>query len=122
MIMKKLAHALMVSSLTFILGCAASQPPAAGAWDVEWNTPLGALSSVLTLNPDGSGHMVTQGMGAGGPLWGITFEGNTVNFEVTVDAQGQPLLLDFNGTVNGDSLEGSFGSDFGQFAVTGTRK
>ncbi len=119
--MKKLAQVLLVSSLTFIFGCAASQPPAAGAWDVEWNTPLGKLTSVLTLNSDGSGHMATQGMGDG-PLSGIRFDGNTVNFEVTVDAQGQSLPLDFNGTVNGDSIEGSFGSDFGQFALTGTRK
>lgn len=119
--MEKLVHGLIVCSLSFILGCAASQPPAAGAWEVEWNTPLGTLNSVLTLNPDGSGRMATQGLGEG-PLSGITFDGNTVNFEVTVDTQGQSLLLDFDGTVNGDSIEGSFNSDFGDFAVTGTRQ
>lgn len=119
--MKELIHGLIACSLTFILSCAASQPPAAGAWDVEWNTPMGTLTSVLTLYPDGSGRMATQGMGEG-PLSGITFDGNTVDFEVTVDAQGQSLLLDFNGTVNGDSIEGSFDSDFGDFTVTGTRQ
>ena len=119
--MKNVVHGLIACSLTFILGCATSQPPASGDWNVQWNTPLGTLTSVLTLNPDGSGHMATQGMGDG-PLSGITYDGNTVNFAVTVDAQGQSLPLDFNGTVNGDSIEGSFGSDFGDFALTGTRR
>ena len=50
------------------------------------------------------------------------FDGNAVSFEAEVDAQGQTLVLDFNGTVEGDSMDGEFGSDFGAFGVSGSRQ
>lgn len=119
--MKKLVNGLLILSLAVLVGCAASVPPAVGVWDVEMNTPLGALPAVLTVNADGSGLMVAQGLGEA-PISGITFDGNMMNFEAEVDAQGQTLVLEFNGTVDGDSVAGAFGSDFGDFAVTGTRQ
>jgi hypothetical protein len=45
-----------------------------------------------------------------------------VMFETEVDAQGQTLVLDFSGSVDGDSVTGEFDSDFGAFGVTGTRQ
>lgn len=119
--MKKLVSGLLVLSLAVLVGCAASVPPAVGVWDVEMNTPLGALPAVLTINADGTGLMAAQGLGEA-PIAGITFDGNTMNFEAEVDAQGQTLVLEFNGTIDGDSVAGAFGSDFGDFGVTGTRQ
>jgi hypothetical protein len=43
-------------------------------------------------------------------------------FSAEVDAQGQMLVLEFSGTVEGDSVNGEFGSDFGAFGVTGSRQ
>jgi hypothetical protein len=119
--MKKLTSGLIALTLTVLVGCAASVPPAVGVWVVEMNTPLGALAATLTVNADGSGMMVADGLGEA-PITGITFDGNAMNFEAEVDAQGQTLVLEFNGTVEGDSVNGAFGSDFGDFAVTGTRQ
>jgi hypothetical protein len=119
--MKKLLSGLMVLSLTILVGCAASAPPAVGVWGVEMNTPLGALPAVLTINADGSGNMSAEGLGEA-PISGITFDGNGVNFQAEVDAQGQTLVLEFSGAVDGDSLEGEFGSDFGAFGVSGSRQ
>lgn len=119
--MKKLTSGLMLVVLAFLVGCAASTPPAVGVWNVEMNTPLGALPATLTLNDDGTGSMMADGMGSTA-LDGIMYEGNAVAFDAEIDAQGQMLVLNFEGEVVGDSLAGEFGSDFGAFAVTGTRQ
>jgi hypothetical protein len=85
------------------------------------NTPLGALPATLTLNEDGSGTMAADALGEA-PIDGITYDGNMVIFTAEVDAQGQTLVLEFSGTVEGDSIEGEFDSDFGAFGVSGTRQ
>jgi hypothetical protein len=118
--MKKILSGWLVISVVILAGCAASAPPAVGVWNVEMDTPLGALPAVLTINADGSGSMVAEGLGDA-PISGITFDGNTVAFEAEIDAQGQTLVLEFSGTVDGDSVEGEFGSDFGAFGVSGSR-
>lgn len=51
-----------------------------------------------------------------------TFEGDVLEFEITVDAEGQMLDMPFTGKIDGDTLEGTFATDFGDFQVTGTRK
>ena len=119
--MKKLLSGWMILSLAILVGCAAGAPPAVGVWGVEMNTPLGALPATLTINADGSGSMSADGLGEA-PISGITFDGNSVNFQAEVDAQGQTLVLEFSGTVEGDSLDGEFDSDFGAFGVSGSRQ
>lgn len=120
--MKKLMSGLLVMSLALLVGCAAGGPaPGVGIWGVEMNTPLGALPATLTLNEDGSGSMSADGLGDA-PIAGIMYDGNMVTFSAEVDAQGQTLVLDFSGTVEGDAINGEFGSDFGAFGVSGTRQ
>jgi len=119
--MKKIISVWLILSLAVLVGCAAATPPAVGAWDVEMNTPLGALPATLTLNADGSGSMSADGLGEA-PISGITYDGNSVSFDAEVDAQGQSLVLEFNGSVDGNSLDGEFGSDFGAFGVSGSRQ
>lgn len=119
--MKKLLNGWLVLSLAVLVGCAAGTPPAVGVWDVEMNTPLGALPATLTLNADGSGSMSADGLGEA-PISGVAYDANSVSFQAEVDAQGQTLTLDFSGTVEGDSLDGEFGSDFGAFGVSGSRQ
>lgn len=120
--MKKIISSLLAISLVALVGCAAGGgSPAVGVWDIEMNTPVGAMPATLTINADGSGGMSADGLGEA-PIAGITTEGNTVAFTAEVDAQGQTLSLEFSGTVEGDALSGEFGSDFGAFGVTGTRQ
>ncbi|MCY4265764.1 MAG: hypothetical protein OXE78_13050 [Gammaproteobacteria bacterium] len=119
--MKKIIGGWLVLSLVLLVGCASSTPPGVGVWDVELNTPLGTLPATLTLNEDGSGMMGSDQLGEA-PFDGATFDGNDIVFSVEVDAQGQTLMLDFTGSVQGDSVNGQFGSDFGDFSVSGTRQ
>ena len=119
--MKKLMNGWLLLSLAILVGCAAAVPPGVGVWGVEMNTPLGALPATLTLNEDGTGTMSADGLGDA-PIEGVLFDGNAITFEAGIDAQGQSLVLEFSGTVDGDSLEGEFGSDFGAFGVSGSRQ
>ena len=119
--MKKLLRGWLVLAVAVLVGCAAGAPPAVGVWGVEMNTPLGALPATLTINEDGSGMMSAEGLGDA-PIDGITFDGNTLAFSAEIDAQGQTLVLEFSGAVDGDSIEGEFGSDFGAFGVSGSRQ
>lgn len=120
--MKKLIRGLMVLSFATLVACAAGGPaPGVGVWGIEMNTPLGAVPATLTLNADGSGNMSADQLGDA-PISGIVYEGNTIEFEAEIDAQGTTLLLEFTGTVDGDTLAGEFGSDFGAFEVTGSRQ
>ena len=90
-----------------------------GIWAIEMNTPLGAVPSELIFFPGGAG-LLTGDLGDQ-PISGIVYDENTISFSVDLDAQGQTLVLTFDGTVDGDDLTGEFGSDFGAFGVTGTR-
>lgn len=116
-------HSLKVFLLPFIVvltACAASAPPAVGVWDISMDTPLGQQSAVLTIADDGTGVMAgDQGEQA---LNGIELDGNAISFSTDIDAQGQSFTLDFSGTVEGDSLNGEFGTPFGALGVSGSRR
>ncbi len=119
--MVKLFRTLAIATILVLLGaCAAGVAPGVGAWDVNINTPVGAQSGVWTINADGTGVM--GGAQGDQAIDGIMLEGNTIAFDVDIDAGGQSLSLSFSGTVEGDSLEGEFASDFGAFDVSGTRQ
>ena len=119
--MKKILGGLMALTLAVLVGSASAPAPAVGVWSVELNTPLGNLPATLTVNADGTGTMASDALGETG-IDGITFDGNMFMFSAEVDAQGQMLVLEFSGTVEGDSVNGEFGSDFGAFGVTGSRQ
>ena len=118
--MKKLISGSFVAMVLVLASCAASAPPAVGVWNIEMNTPLGAMPAVLTIAEDGTGTM-SGDMGEQS-FSGIMFDGNAISFTTDLEAQGQSISLSFDGTVDGDSLSGEFGSDFGAFGVTGTRQ
>lgn len=119
--MKKLLSGLLVLSLSVLVGCAAGgPPPAAGVWNAAIVSPLGELPVVITLNADGSGEMASDVLNA--PLSGIVYVDNTAAFTAEIAVQGQEIVLDFTGTVEGDTLNGEFGSDFGAMAVSATRQ
>jgi hypothetical protein len=120
--MEKLVKGWLLLSLAALVACAVGgPPPGVGVWGAEMTTPLGALTATLTLNEDGSGAVSLDALG-GADLDGVTYEGNAIAFVVEIDLQGQTLVLEFSGTVEGDALTGELSSDFGAFALTGTRQ
>lgn len=79
------------------------------------------MDSNLDINSDLSGTMSSAELGAAS-LDSVTVDGERVGFSVDVDAEGQMLTLEFNGTVEEDLLRGSFNTDFGNIPVTGRRR
>jgi len=119
--MTKFIRTLSIStSFALLVACAAGTSHGVGAWDVIIDTPVGSQAGVWTINADGTGIMGSdQGDQA---IEGIALEGNTIAFDVDIDAGGQSLSLSFSGTVNEDSLDGEFSSDFGPVPVSGSRQ
>jgi len=118
---KIIRNSIAAAMLVILTACAAGNSnPFAGSWDTVAVTPIGDQAAVWIISADGTGIM--SGDQGDQPIDGIVVDGNNVSFDVDIDAGGQSLSLSFTGVVEGDSLTGAFGSDFGDFGVTGTRQ
>lgn len=121
--MSKFLKLFSITSILILLAACAgggTANPIVGTWNTIASTPLGDQEATWTIAADGTGVM--SGDAGDQPVSGIMMDGNNVSFEVSIDAGGQTLNLSFSGVVEGDSLSGEFESDFGAFAVTGTRQ
>ncbi|MCY4016337.1 MAG: hypothetical protein OXE80_06740 [Gammaproteobacteria bacterium] len=119
--MNRITGGSLFLALVFLAGCASAPPPAVGVWGVNMDTPLGPIPVTLTLNADGSGMMSADPLGDA-PVADVMYDGANVSFSTEIDAQGQTVMLDFSGAVEGDTLDGAFATDFGDLQVTGTRQ
>ena len=93
-----------------------------GTWNLTMNTPMGERRSTLTLST--SGGTLTGKQEAEGNTTDIaegTVNGNDVSWQVSI-TNPMPLTLTFNGTVDGNSLNGTADTGmFGSFSFQGTR-
>ncbi len=119
--MNRITGGSLFLALMIFAGCASAPPPAVGVWGVDMNTPLGSIPVTLTLNEDGTGMMAADPLGEA-PVNDVMYDGPAVTFNTEIDAQGQTVMLEFSGSVEGDTLDGSFATDFGDLQVTGTRQ
>ena len=122
--MRIIRNTVAAAMLVILAACAAGNSnPFAGSWETTVSTPLGDQVGVWMIASDGTGIMSSdQGDQGDQAIDGIVVDGNNVSFDVDIDAGGQSLSLGFSGAIEGDSLTGAFGSDFGDFDVTGTRQ
>jgi hypothetical protein len=100
-----------------------AQAGVAGAWKLTFQTDQGAIDSDMTLKQDGekvTGSLVSPQGEA--PIEG-TFTGGKLVLSLSVDAQGQALVITFNGVLEKDTLKGDvdFGG-FGSATWSATRK
>jgi hypothetical protein len=103
------AIALLLVTAPFAL----AQAGVAGAWKLTFQTDQGAIDADMTLKQDGekvSGSLVSPQGEA--PIEG-TFKGDKLLLTMSVDAQGQALVITFNGALEKDALKGDV--DFGGF-------
>jgi len=93
-----------------------------GTWNLTMNTPMGERRSTLTLST--SGGTLTGKQEAEGNTTEIaegTVNGNELSWQVSI-TNPMPLTLTFNGTVDGNSLNGTADTGmFGSFPFEGTR-
>jgi hypothetical protein len=79
-----------------------------GTWKLTVNTPMGAQESVLVISTGGGKATATQSAGASEPrpVDDVTVHGNAVSWKASI-TKPMSLTLEFNGTVNGDNMDGT---------------
>jgi hypothetical protein len=78
-----------------------------GTWKLTVNTPMGTQESTLVLSTAGGKATATQSAGSSDarPVDDVTVDGNNVSWKASI-TKPMALTLEFNGTVNGDSMDG----------------
>ncbi len=118
---------LALAAALLAVGCSAyaapALPAAVGSWNMTIETPIGTRTPTINVTGDASGLMAAMVSPEGEvEATDVTFgEDGALGFTVEIDAGGQQLTLVFSGMVDGDSLDGTFASDLGDFSATARR-
>ncbi len=99
-------------------------PAAVGTWNMSIETPLGTQTPTIMVSGDTSGLMVSMSSAEAGSVEAtdVTHDAmGALGFSVDIEAGGQSLTLVFTGMVDGDSMTGTFATDFGDMEATATR-
>jgi hypothetical protein len=87
----------------------AAEEPAkvAGSWELTFEGPRGTRTQTLTIQQDGSKIKGTlTGQRGESPLEG-SVDGNKISFTVTRETPNGTFTIEYNGTVEGDSMKGT---------------
>ena len=93
-----------------------------GTWNLTMNTPMGERRSTVTLSTSG-GTLIGKQEAEGNTtdIAAGTVNGNDVSWQASI-TNPMPLTLTFNGTVDGNTLNGTADTGmFGSFPFEGTR-
>jgi len=128
--MKKTGKLLMVvlcASLVALTGLAQSKEAPAksvtGNWKLTVESQNGTTNPGLTLKQEGETLTGTyKGRFGDSPLKG-TVKGSEIKFTVRVEVQGQEVIIDYAGKIEGDTMKGTvkFG-DFGDGTFTAKKE
>ena len=112
---------------------AAQSSPAVGKWDIVAATQMGELKSTMTVTEANGAYSVDvvdapMDAPAGAPAMGemtstisdVAVNGPELTFTRSLSG-AMAMKLSYKLTVEGDTLKGEAGSDFGPTAITGTR-
>ena len=93
-----------------------------GNWNLVMTTPMGERKASLSVKSAGGTLTGTQGAeGNSTEIFEGTVSGDDVAWKVSI-TNPMPLTLTFNGTVDGNSLNGTADTGmFGSFPFEGTR-
>ncbi|HWX53263.1 MAG TPA: hypothetical protein VN176_01595 [Verrucomicrobiae bacterium] len=94
-----------------------------GEWNLTVESPNGTGTPSVIFKQDGETLTGTyKGRFGESPLKG-TIKGQDIQFSVTISPQGQDIVIEYSGTVDGDTMKGKakFG-DMGEGAFTGKKK
>jgi hypothetical protein len=118
-----LAIVCLVFALTLPAAFAQAQKYEAllGVWDAETDGAEYTFVFTFTME-DGKLAGVFEGQSGEVEMQNLTFDDNKVTFTVEIDAGGQGMAIDFEATVDGDSLEGQLSMEFGEAPITGAKR
>jgi len=114
------AGRVLIATFAFIAVASAAfaQKAAVGTWDLTTISPEGEFKSTLVIREEG-GKLVAAGKSAQGerPYDSIAVDGSTITMVVTISYNGSPMIITYNGKIDGSKMEGD--ADYGGLA-TGT--
>jgi hypothetical protein len=124
---KQIITGITITTAAFLLAAAltvgAQSTNVSGNWKLTFETPNGAANPSVVLKQEGE-KLTGAYKGRFGefPLEGAV-KGKEIKFTVKVNAQGQELLLEYAGTVEGDAMKGKvkFG-DMGEADFSGKKE
>lgn len=120
----EVALAVLVVSVMFVSAAiAADTANVSGEWALTVDTPNGTGTPSVIFKQDGEDLTGTYKGRFGESQLKGTVKGNEIKFSVTISPQGQDLVVEYSGTVDGDSMKGKakFG-EFGEGNFTGKKK
>ena len=115
--------ALLVCLMLVPKAIAADTAKVSGEWALTVETPNGTGTPSVIFKQDGEDLTGTYKGRFGESQLKGTVKGNEIKFSVTVSPQGQDVVVEYSGTVDGDSMKGKakFG-EFGEGNFTGKKK
>ena len=93
-----------------------------GNWNLIIATPMGERPTTLAVRTDGGALKGSQmADGNSTDIFDGTVDGNVLSWKVSI-TDPMPMTLEFNGTIDGDKLDGSVTMGvFGSASFSGTR-
>lgn len=115
--------ALLVCLMLVPAAIAADTAKVSGEWALTVETPNGTGTPSVIFKQDGEALTGTYKGRFGESQLKGSVKGNEIKFSVTVSPQGQDVVVEYSGTVDGDSMKGKakFG-EFGEGNFTGKKK
>ena len=96
----------LIFALSFTAS-ASAQKSIAGEWDATFNTPGGPQALKLIFKVDGEKITGTAKRSRGDVAIAGTIKGDDISFAYSIDYNGNPVTITFNGKVKGDTMGGS---------------
>ena len=118
-----LAVMLVVSVVAAPAATAADTANVNGEWNLTVETPQGTGTPSVIFKQDGENLTGTYKGRFGESSLKGTIKGNDIKFSTTISPQGQDIVIDYTGTVDGDTMKGKakFG-EMGEGNFTGKKK
>jgi hypothetical protein len=93
-----------------------------GVWALEIDAQGQTFPIELTVGEGSDGLTIDTSTQMGDSAGSdAVFKDGTLTFVVKADAQGQEMVFNYSLKIDGDAVEGTIGSDFGDMPVTGKR-
>jgi hypothetical protein len=87
----------------------------AGPWEITTESPVGTTTNNMEISKDGDKlKAVAKGDAGELPYDKAEIKGNEITLVLTIDYQGQPMTITYNGVVDGKKMAGD--CDFGGLA------
>jgi|GEM_PF-4492538 len=95
-----------------------------GTWGLSFDTPIGRMAMDLTVSVSGGevSGKINSPNNTDVAITDATYSGDELRFSVYLNSPAGATSVSANLKLAGDSLNGSFGTSFGSFVVSGVRK